>query len=248
MTVRGPSTHRQDKGKRVRRTLVRGKSDRSRGDAVLVPRGLPGMDVFKEAVQTNLREGVKRRGTVHWPALEEIRDNACKNNLLIAQVLVGEQCEVDQFATWCNSSTEHIAVVTLTKQANRGGSDMNDCVQQAETNTLHDMFLQDGGHQDRIKIIEKAIAGSGSKLKTAVAAAVKDHFVLSIFDDTYILIHKWLIAFMRWVEWDAGPSASRFGTLRFEFHAYRQQCLEYVVGLVSIADGTDERKLYANLA
>ena len=81
-------------------------------------------------------------------------------------------------------------------------------------------------------------------MKTAVAAAVKDQFVLSIFDDTYILIHKWSIAFMRWVEWDVGPSLSRFGTLRFEFHANRQQCLEYAVGIVSIADGTDERLLW----
>ena len=214
--MRGISTHRQDKGKRVRRNLVRGQSDRSRGDAVLVPRVLPGMDVFKEEVQTNLRIGVKRRGTVHWPALEDMPDNVCKNNTLITQVLAGEQCKVDQFATWCAASTEHIAVVTLTKQANRGGSDMKKDFQQAETKTLHDMFLQDSGHQDWINIIEKAIASSGSKLKTSVAAAVKDIFVLSIFDDTYIFIRKWLIAFMRWVDWDAGPSANRFGPLRFD--------------------------------
>ena len=108
MPLRGPSALRQDFGpgqirpqarrrgdsvrtaKRVRPTLVPGKSDRSRGDAAtLVPRGLPGMHVFKEAVQTNLRKGVKQRGTVHWPALEEMGENVCKNNLLITQVLVG---------------------------------------------------------------------------------------------------------------------------------------------------------------
>ena len=90
---------------------------------------------------------------------------------------------------------------------------MNKLFMQAEAATMHDIYLQDGGHEDQIQIIKKATAKFGTKMKTAVAAAVKDKFVLSIFDDTYILIHKWLIAFMRWVEWDAGTSASRFGSL-----------------------------------
>ena len=80
------------------------------------------MDVFTEEVQTHLRKGVKQRGKVQWPALEEMGENVCKNNLLITQVLVGEQCEAVKFATWCTLSTEHIAVVTLTKQANVAGS------------------------------------------------------------------------------------------------------------------------------
>ena len=105
---------------------------------------------------------------------------------------------------------------------------------QAEAATMHDIYLQDGGHEDQIQIIEEATAKFGTKMKTAVAAAAKENFVLSIFDDTYILIHKG--------QWDACPSLSRFGTLGFEFHANRQQCLEYAVGIVSIADGTDERK------
>ena len=187
MTIRtrGPSTQRQDTEKRVRlmsRTgtavaAERGKSDRSgtylreelqTGESLRHP---PGMDVFAEEVQTDLRRGVKRKGTVEWPALEQMADNACVSNLLISHVLVGEVCEVEQLAKWCNESTEHIVVVTLTKNAVSAGSDMQKCFRQATVKSVHQALLQHGGYKDKIKIIEKATAERGSKLTTAVAAA-----------------------------------------------------------------------------
>ena len=81
---RGPSTQLQHRAKR--RTEV--DAYRSRGAA----------DVFTEESHTDLRRGVKRTGTVDWLGLEQMADNACINNLLISHVMVGEECDVDEFA------------------------------------------------------------------------------------------------------------------------------------------------------
>ena len=192
MPLRGPSALRQHFGpwthgpqagrradvvrkvKRVPRTLDPGTSDRSRGDAAtLVPRGPPGMAVYQENVHTHLRKGVKQTGSA-------LRQHFGPSNLLITQVLLGDQCEAGDFMTWLSSSGEHIAVVTLTKPANCGGSDLKNFFMLAEGGTMRDMYKQDGGHEDQIKEYERATAKFGTKLKTAVAAAVKDQFVLSI--------------------------------------------------------------------
>ena len=61
---------------------------------------------------------------------------------------------------------------------------------------------------------------------------------LADLDDTYVFASKWLIRFIRWTEWDAGPSLSRFGSLRFSFHEGRQQHTKYIVGIVYIPDDT----------
>ena len=75
-------------------------------------------------------------------------------------------------------------------------------------------------------------------MQTAVAAASSEKFALQIFDDTYVFSSKWLISFIRWTEWDAGSSLSRFGSLRFSFHESRQQHTKYTVGIVYIPDDT----------
>ena len=75
-------------------------------------------------------------------------------------------------------------------------------------------------------------------MTTAVAAAVSEKFALSIFDDTYVFAHKWLIDSLHWTEWNAGPSPSRFGSLSFSFHEGRQQHTAYTVGIVYMPDDT----------
>ena len=62
---------------------------------------------------------------------------------------------------------------------------------------------------------------------------------MQIFDDTFILVHKWLISYVRWCEWDAGPSMTRFGSLSFKYHEDRQLIHGFTLGIISIPDGID---------
>ena len=92
-----------------------GHSDRSRGvNTILMLRGLPGMEVLEdsEQVQSNLRLGVKRTGLVEWADFARC-DNACKNNLFISHVLVGDECDVQNVVHTCNESKEHVAIINL---------------------------------------------------------------------------------------------------------------------------------------
>ena len=44
-----------------------------------------------------------------------------------------------------------------------------------------------------------------------------------------------------WVEWDAGPTAAQFGSLRFLFDPNRQQQPDFQIGIVKLPDHARQR-------
>ena len=159
-----------------------------------------GLNIQHDAVFTGIRNGAKRKGSVIHPPLKSLPDNVCVSNCLVSQVTVGEECKTEKLAEWFKTAKEHMIFLTLTKPAVKAGSDMQKFLQQAAAASVQQALLQQGGHKDKIKSIEKATAHSSSAMKTAVAAAVSEKCCLQIFDDTYVFASKWLIAFTRWTE------------------------------------------------
>ena len=112
-----------------------------------------------ERVQSNLRLAVERTGSIEWADFAQ-HDHACKNNLLISHVLVGDDCDVQNFAHWCHELKKHVAIINVTNEANTAGKDMQKFFVQVAVMSAHDAIFQHKGKQRVLNFIKKAMAKS----------------------------------------------------------------------------------------
>jgi hypothetical protein len=120
----------------------------------------------------------------------------------------------------------------------KAGHFLQTFVNKATIASLHESMLQHSGATDAIAILNKANDSCGNSMNTAVAAATADKFIFSIWDGGFIIAHRFLVDSISWVEWEAGPCASRFGSLRFSFHPDRMQQPDCRIGIVKIPNET----------
>ena len=78
-------------------------------------------------------------------------------------------------------------------------------------------------------------------MHAAVAAATAKKFVWSIWEGAFIVVNRFRVDSIKWIEWDFGPCASRFGTLEFFFHPGKQRKEDCKIGIVKIPDEAWQR-------
>ena len=220
---RSPLRRRDDRG--------HGKFAAQRGTGEELPR--QHWDVHAETSGFDLARGLERKSSIDWKRHYEMSGKLPPlRNLLISNLILGEGCNIDELALWCQDASEHIVVVSVLPSAMKAGHFLQTFVNKATIASLHESMLQHSGATDAIAILNKANASCGNSMNTAVAAATADKFIFSIWDGGFIIAHRFLVDSISWVEWEAGPCASRFGSLRFSFHPDRMQQPDCRIGIV----------------
>ena len=209
-----------------------------------------GFHVVKERYAHALRLGTEERhamnsdppaGPVCWEDYEHL-SSANVNNVVLAYIQVGHEAEIEKFAEWCNKSTNHITVINLTSKDRSCGVTMRKFMRQCQKMSMHQMVLNGSGQLRQARVLKNASVKFADLLNKAVDTAVSEKFVLQLFDDTFVLFHRYLISNVRWCELDGGETAvaaserPQFGSLSFEFHADRQQLPGFTIGVVSMPD------------
>jgi hypothetical protein len=126
---------------------------------------------------------------------------------------------------WCKEASEHIVVVVVSvlPGALKTHKLLESFAEKATVASLHTMLLQNEGDNAAVAVLQKANASCANSMNAAVAAATADKFIFSIWEGGFIIAHRILVNAIRWVEWDAGPSATRFGSLTFSLNPDRMQ-------------------------
>ena len=192
---------------------------------------------------------INKRGIHHLkantPKLDDMPSFVNAGNLFVNHVTVGYTCPVQDLATWIEHATEHVIVCSLIEKAKKKHTELRKFMQLATSMSLHRSLGKKSGNEELVEATATSIDmlsdvrdDEERDFKKTVADAIRKKFVYQVFGDTFIILHLHYICYLKWCEWDFGPSPHRIGTLRFKFQKDKQRFSCYHLGIVSLASHT----------
>ena len=144
---------------------------------------LPGdrwIDVHAEISGSHLNRRIQRRNNIDWKRHFAMSWNRPPLlNLVISNVVIGEDCQMDELAQWCHESRERIIVASMLPSAMKASDFILEFVKRATIASLHDLMLQHSGATPNARPHWWV---SADNVDAAVAVATKDKFIFSLWD------------------------------------------------------------------
>ena len=133
------------------------------------------MYVFNETWAEDLARGMERMNpTVDWQAaFASSGMPPPPRNLVISAIALGVECDCMEFAAWCNTTGDHIIVVSLLPSAAQAGKNIKAFLVEASLRSLHRATLPITDEADTLSPWHPVCS---QDMSAAVAVATKDKF------------------------------------------------------------------------